>query len=1141
MNSDRQTTPGEASVRRASSANTDALEWSTLLNATTWDPRIWDQRIIKTSDGLERASLLVAALGGIPAGSWSDEMTWPTPLVRDLTQLEQLPRATQRILVQRSDPTCLKVLARGDATVDLPLLAIFRAIDPDPKDAVKEARQATTYPRIDAVFEQWNASASVMRRIWALGYSADHLELRIAEHQFTPDDILIDLAADPRRDVRIWLTERTELPLAVHEILALDDDADVRREFAVRHAWDLETAVAARMSRDRSTVARDAVLAAHGLDYRKDLLDEFRVLSEREINVEPYKSRRLARETMDWTDLARLAASGDPVVRRRVASRPGLPIDVLNALSINPDSAVFHAIAATQPVGTVMEWLERAQTEQPDSDNLASRIDQAARTLSERDDLDSAAMTRMADSPLMPPGLRLAERPDLPAEVAALLAEHRDARVREALAEQPDIRDSDVVALISDHVPAVGHAASLAHFDRQDTPALARAIASAALGTRVAVALDSRIESTPFLTTLVSDPESVVRLALARRPNLAEVAQRIDPTLVTRLAKDPDTDVRCAMACRRDLDRETVAGLAADEDTAVPLALIAATPAEEQWDPVVVAVLAESTDPAVRESLAQSPKIPRTTVRLLATDAESSVRRAIAGRANTPEDILAAFASDEDPDVRTALAGNDGTPPHTLAALATDADDGVRIAAIGHRRTPADAIERASANARDSVVDAIRSRKDRDALKALRELGLRQVAQELATRSELGDEVLDWLFGEFVIGTPPGRMSFRGTDIRHISSISLVIAENKALLSSLTPSQQLDLLAWHDGEWVDIDGVSERKGDRWAMETALAKNASVLGELVLRQIVESGSYRARSALVRNAPDLFDQIIAELEFDEHPAVREAFEKRKRRTRSHVETTRGQLERTGAPMSTVQLAKGVKPNDISNDDLADLVHSRYEEVTAAVAANRDLIAVLNLDQQMYLARLDALPVAKALAENADVLEGEAVSELARSRFYVARRILASQDNDALTPQAFALLSQDPDDQVRRNLGGGAQSTPPVAHGDVASIISRGDKDDLVDLIGDDSALAELTADQQVAIAKHRSVDVPRALARKAPLLCAEAHAALASSTIFTARRELVRTAGTIIDPALLEQLANDDDEVVQRMARSIRDKR
>jgi hypothetical protein len=101
-----------------------------------------------------------------------------------------------------------------------------------------------------------------------------------------------------------------------------------------------------------------------------------------------------------------------------------------------------------------------------------------------------------------------------------------------------------------------------------------------------------------------------------------------------------------------------------------------------------------------------------------------------------------------------------------------------------------------------------------------------------------------------------------------------------------------------------------------------------------------------------------------------------------------------------------------------------------------------------------------------------------------------------------------------------------------------IAAGDKVDLVAMIEEPGVVATLTPDQQVALAKHRSVDVPRALAQHAPKLSLEAVRVLAKSRIFTARRNLAESGGAALPDDVIELLANDDDSIVRATIEKVR---
>ena len=100
------------------------------------------------------------------------------------------------------------------------------------------------------------------------------------------------------------------------------------------------------------------------------------------------------------------------------------------------------------------------------------------------------------------------------------------------------------------------------------------------------------------------------------------------------------------------------------------------------------------------------------------------------------------------------------------------------------------------------------------------------------------------------------------------------------------------------------------------------------------------------------------------------------------------------------------------------------------------------------------------------------------------------------------------------------------------EVDTRIAAADAGDLVALIETPSAVGRLSPEQQVALAKHRSVDVPRALAKHAPDLSPEAIRVVARSRIFTARRNLAKSGGSSLPVDVLELLAADQDDVVRK---------
>lgn len=190
-----------------------------------------------------------------------------------------------------------------------------------------------------------------------------------------------------------------------------------------------------------------------------------------------------------------LATDPDPDVRRRLAHNPRLPLDVL-----------VH-LATTSKVGT---------TELP-------RI--AAATPAEIEDL--------AQSPNAAARMLLAQRRDLPPEIAALLAADHDAKVAKSIAPHPGLTEARLRTMVDRH------------------------------GAQVAAGVAANPDATPALL------EHLSRARPPARKALREIADHRNATAPALLACLTDKRTRPVAACHPALPPEAVKGLLSDGDRVV--------------------------------------------------------------------------------------------------------------------------------------------------------------------------------------------------------------------------------------------------------------------------------------------------------------------------------------------------------------------------------------------------------------------------------------------------------------------------------------------------------------------------------------------------------------------------------------------
>lgn len=221
----------------------------------------------------------------------------------------------------------------------------------------------------------------------------------------------------------------------------------------------------------------------------------------------------------------------------------------------------------------------------------------------------------------------------------------------------------------------------------------------------------------------------------------------------------------------------------------------------------------------------------------------------------------------------------------------------------------------------------------------------------------------------------------------------------------------------------------------------------------------------------------------------------------------------------------------------DDVDVTIATAKTDDLVELLSNAEFVADLTLDQQLALARHRSVDVPRNLARHAAVLHEDTLRELAKSRIFTARRELVKNGGADLPPDVLDLLAEDEDGAVRnlvraaRGEAAPEKKRPkrrPAGEGFAAQPRAK-----LLELIADGDAVAALDPLAQVQVAQHRSVEVPRALARHAAVLHEDAQRALAESPIFTARRELVRNAGADLPADVLAHLSEDPDSVVRAL--------
>ncbi|WP_405453599.1 hypothetical protein [Streptomyces erythrochromogenes] len=480
------------------------------------------------------------------------------------------------------------------------------------------------------------------------------------------------LPADYLADLLVRnLSERADLgPAQVAALAALDEDTP------------------ARLARDGHLGAADVDPAVWPLAALA-LLDEGRGLPE-------------------WA--RRFAVDPDPSVRWQLASCPGLPADVEDALAADPDPEVAAELAWWTTSSAVAARLARhphAEVRQSVAGNEAVPPAALAALLT-GDGLPPARSCLVCDGReipfthdphcpdadcVLPAGAacdgthgstvhgtwqRALANPAAPPEAVVAFADHPSVLLRWAVAEHPGLPAEVYARLAAD--PAPGVRASVAR-NPGSGPEVSRVLAAdPEVEVRRAVAHHPRV---PFdvlerLTpTTRLGPEPLPRICAATPEELAQgaasanarvrmlVAHRNDlpPELRDRLAADPDASVAKAVAPHAGLSPERLRAMVALHGQQV-LARVAANP-DAPGD-----LLAEVArhDPPARRALREIASHPHATAEaLLPCLADGKARVRAAAHPALPAAVVVGLLDDPDPEVVEAAAGNSSLPPAVMA------------------------------------------------------------------------------------------------------------------------------------------------------------------------------------------------------------------------------------------------------------------------------------------------------------------------------------------------------------------------------------------------------------------------------------------------------------------------------------------
>lgn len=379
----------------------------------------------------------------------------------------------------------------------------------------------------------------------------------------------------------------------------------------------------------------------------------------------------------------RLANSQKAQLRRLVAESPRVPRALLLRLRLDPNRAVQQAARRNRGAAAI----------DPPED-LPFSPQKEVRLALAREAQDPKALLQLSRDEALEVRLALAQREDLPDEVARALLRDASPEVRLAYAKRAPVATLDLLS--RDLEPRVRQAVS----SRTDLPGYLalRLSRDEAEEVRGALACNPAIRNDEIMEALAQDTSLTVRqgvalrasqapllYALARGPEGGALASSLvqnpvcpEDLLVQLLPLVPNS-AWSLVNRRQALSTEALRALLRSTSPQAPM--WRATLARTQ--PVSRAALAIFEDtappgPALwRQNLAANPKTTPEALEELAQDQERAVRAQVANHAQTPASTRRALSRDSDESVRAASAASADLSPEDRARLATETSQSV--------------------------------------------------------------------------------------------------------------------------------------------------------------------------------------------------------------------------------------------------------------------------------------------------------------------------------------------------------------------------------------------------------------------------------------------------------------------------------
>jgi hypothetical protein len=511
-------------------------------------------------------------------------------------------------------------------------------------------------------------------------------------------EVLEVLALDNDADVRKGVAQHAGVPSSILERLAADDDEDVRTIARANLRGTGERfELVARLEAGETNLTADELERASdvGVWAFKLVVQQVNaplMLLERAAQSEDWRVREAAARNPNLSGelLEKLAQDSDRDVRAAIAENTHLNAETLERL-LGDTSEEVRAVAVQHPHApkNLLDDLERAKTLDanltvPEIEKLAESSEWARRVAAQHPKMPAATLERFATHEDWCTRQAAARNESAPVNVLEVLAQDSDADVRGAVAANRNVSTSVLETLAADN-----------NHEVRKFVALNARVTSDLLGllaedtnwiVRQAVASN---ELTPefSLEKLAFDSDRDVKQAVAENPNIPESALEVLFSKWFASLENVPGSLRELYRRARNLDLSLEANVLEQLAQGGEWAkLLAAkhpnTPEKTLLD------LSVDEDWRTRQSVAQNPSSSAAVLEKMLEDTDHDVRTAIAAHQNTVTSMFDALARDPHGDVRRALLQRDDVTEKAIIAMLCDEEDDLRTTARTHLRAP---------------------------------------------------------------------------------------------------------------------------------------------------------------------------------------------------------------------------------------------------------------------------------------------------------------------------------------------------------------------------------------------------------------------------------------------------------------------